>query len=453
MDFNLIPKNIILLIGPSHSGKSTLTNLLQNKLKELNQTVKVLSSDEIRKDFLQLKNQDEAKTVKGQTVNHIVFPYLLETLKTYITYPINTDFVILDSTGLDPEFQKTVTQISKDYCYTLTKIVFDLPLELLQSRIYLPQLKKVVKNHYDNFTSFVLPFLLKTKDQNTYFIKKELRHVSVILNTNNTNIHVHKDSNNSLLKKIIVIGDVHECIDELKSLLDRFKNLPIKERVIYLNGDWLDKGNNTKETIQFLKTFVSKPNCFLIKGNHENYVYRNLSNPNYNYLLNDETTHFSSLPILLNDENLKQDFYDLYNQSLDYVKIDKSNIQAYITHSVCKDVYLDKLATSCLKHIYKQSFKWTSPCLDQIDYMFEESTNYKPYHIFGHINVGKNKHIYRNKIAIDQGCVEGGHLTACVINLEDGTLSFKYQNNLSLSLNENIKDFTHPLSRLFPPVV
>ena len=85
--------------------------------------------------------------------------------------------------------------------------------------------------------------------------------------------------------------------------------------------------------------------------------------------------------------------------------------------------------------------------------MFEESANYKPYHIFGHINVGKNKHIYRNKIAIDQGCVEGGHLTACVINLEDGTLSFKYQNNLSLSLNENIKDFTHPLSRLFPPVV
>jgi adenylylsulfate kinase-like enzyme len=76
MNLNLQPNNILLLIGPSHAGKSTFSEQLKNKLEKLNKKVKIISSDEIRKDLLQLDTQDETKTTKGQTVNHIVFPLL-----------------------------------------------------------------------------------------------------------------------------------------------------------------------------------------------------------------------------------------------------------------------------------------------------------------------------------------------------------------------------------------
>jgi len=444
MNLNLQPNNILLLIGPSHAGKSTFSEQLKTKLEKLNKKVKIISSDEIRKDLLQLDTQDETKTTKGQTVNHIVFPLLEKMLVSYISYPLNTDFVILDTTGLVTSFQDTINQIAKQHHYQVTPILFDIDLDIMLSRVYLPQMTQVVKNHHKNFTQVVLPKYKKNK--NSIFIKKPLSEFNVSLNTNNVKLHCIDQTTH--LTHVVVVGDVHECVKELRSLLNRFKHFCAEKTNYYLNGDWLDKGNDTEDTISFLKEFVKLPNCFLIKGNHENYLYRHLNNENYVYVLNDETIHFSSLPILLNNVELKEDFFKLYSQALDYVVIDRDEVQAIICHSVCEERYLNKVDNTSLKNMYKQSFKWDRPVLYQIDYMFNEAANNKPYHIFGHINVGKDKHVYRNKIAIDQGCVEGGYLTACLIDLSNNNLQFKYQKSFKPVSERTINDFNFAIEYL-----
>ena len=106
--------------------------------------------------------------------------------------------------------------------------------------------------------------------KNSIFIKKPLSDFNVSLNTNNVKVHCIDQTTH--LTHVVVVGDVHECVKELRSLLNRFKHFCAEKTNYYLNGDWLDKGNDTEDTISFLKEFVKLPNCFLIKGNHDKHL-------------------------------------------------------------------------------------------------------------------------------------------------------------------------------------
>lgn len=68
-------------------------------------------------------------------------------------------------------------------------------------------------------------------------------------------------SSNQLLEKTYVIGDVHGCYHTLLKLIDK---LPKDAKLIFV-GDLCDKGNYSKEVIEYVKS--QKHIC--IKGNHE----------------------------------------------------------------------------------------------------------------------------------------------------------------------------------------
>lgn len=66
------------------------------------------------------------------------------------------------------------------------------------------------------------------------------------------------------MKKTIVIGDVHGCIDELKALLDRAKWEPNKDRVICV-GDLVDRGPDPNGVVRFCRNNGIES----VMGNHE----------------------------------------------------------------------------------------------------------------------------------------------------------------------------------------
>ncbi|GMH75424.1 hypothetical protein TL16_g06758 [Triparma laevis f. inornata] len=68
--------------------------------------------------------------------------------------------------------------------------------------------------------------------------------------------------------KIIVIGDVHGCVDELRSLLRRCNYLP-GDLIIFL-GDLVSKGPHSKSVIQLARNL----NCLSVRGNHDFEVVR-----------------------------------------------------------------------------------------------------------------------------------------------------------------------------------
>ena len=88
------------------------------------------------------------------------------------------------------------------------------------------------------------------------------------------------------MENIYIIGDVHGCYKTLLALIDK---LPKKEQSnICFVGDLVDKGNNSKDVVEFVKT--NNYSCVL--GNHEMYmletlplILENMNNLNYNWIL------------------------------------------------------------------------------------------------------------------------------------------------------------------------
>ena len=67
-----------------------------------------------------------------------------------------------------------------------------------------------------------------------------------------------------------VIGDVHGEINKLKRLIYFIRKLDDKPKFIFI-GDYIDKGFNSKETLDYLVDFNKEFECVFLIGNHEFY--------------------------------------------------------------------------------------------------------------------------------------------------------------------------------------
>lgn len=70
------------------------------------------------------------------------------------------------------------------------------------------------------------------------------------------------------VKRTIVVGDVHGCLDELKALLDKVKYTPGSDRFI-VAGDLVDRGPDSAGVVKFVRAHGE---CVL--GNHEGKLLR-----------------------------------------------------------------------------------------------------------------------------------------------------------------------------------
>jgi len=69
------------------------------------------------------------------------------------------------------------------------------------------------------------------------------------------------------MEKIYAIGDIHGKFYELHRLIGRL-NLNRDCLLVFL-GDYIDRGDNSFEVIEYLVELSKKHNCIFLKGNHE----------------------------------------------------------------------------------------------------------------------------------------------------------------------------------------
>lgn len=65
-----------------------------------------------------------------------------------------------------------------------------------------------------------------------------------------------------------VIGDIHGEINKLKQLIDHINNIDSNYNLIFV-GDYLDKGDNPKEVLDYLISISKHHPCVFLLGNHE----------------------------------------------------------------------------------------------------------------------------------------------------------------------------------------
>lgn len=245
----------------------------------------------------------------------------------------------------------------------------------------------------------------------------------------------------------IVVGDVHGCIDELKSLLqkqgfetDEQEKLQItpenEHKSIILLGDFIDKGSEEKlaETIEFIHKNYQHLNSqrkrfYLIEGNHEDMVHRYIKNDptlviNERTLRNKEK-YYNTVALLEKKPYLKELFLELYTFCDVWYKYSyNENFSVTLTHAPCEEQYLTQNSAEGQKKMIKcisRSKNPTLPLDELIPYTHQEAKENQHYHVFGHLSQPSIRQ-YRNKICIDTSAIYGNTLS-CVI-IKNNQLSF-----------------------------
>lgn len=245
----------------------------------------------------------------------------------------------------------------------------------------------------------------------------------------------------------IVIGDVHGCVDELKTLLSRHnfycnnQNLiettsKNQNKAIILLGDFIDKSSEDKikETIEFIyKNYIylnqERERLYLILGNHEDKVYRYITkDPSLKITkksIEERKKYYNSVELLDKNPYLKELFIKLYRFSKTWLYyLYDNNFSVTLTHAPCENRYLrrdDKISKSKMIKCTSRSKNPTMSLDELIPFTHIEAEENQHYHIFGHLSQ-RDIRQYKNKICIDTSAIYGGRLSCAII--KENRLSF-----------------------------
>lgn len=418
---------IFLLVGPSECGKTTFAKQIllpqlqrEDVSKNYRANVQYLSSDEIRQEILGAPYHKYDQIMLESSKQ--AFDLLFAKLEAVTSFPIQAEFVIVDTIGLSEEFREQVANIAKEQHYHLEIILFD--YKDVQDYYHTTNLKRsVIANHVKRLRQEVLGSLSKMKANAIHrFRTKDF----VDPQTGEANkkylvqIANDKEYLTHLLPqefRYLVVGDVHEQVHSLKDLvaangfsLHENKILETDKtsqwRIVLL-GDWIDKGGNTRETVQFI--WENRHWFYLVKGNHENFVYKLLRGDIKQKEIDPTLLEkfFTSFAALRDDDQLRSMFFQLVEQSKDFYRfIGSKSPSFFLTHAPCKNKYIGKLDAYARKRQRNFYLDRELDIEQQLDFLQIESASNHPYHVFGHV-ASQSYYRLKNKIGLDSGAGHG----------------------------------------------
>jgi len=432
---------IFMLIGTTECGKTTFANeVLMPQLrfrddsKGMNANVQYISSDSIRQELLG-SDYDKYDQIMLEASDQ-AFRLLFEKLRLVTTFPINAEFVVVDTTGLSEDFRARVREVAKENNYNLEVVLFD--YKKRDDYYSSERSKKLITSHINRLRKDVLGSLSREKYSKVHKVRaKDFYSPSDRVANPDYKIIIedaaaYLDVFLPLDQKTIIVGDVHECVDELKALLVSH-GFQLEDNVlvetgkvsgtkVLLVGDWIDKGSRTKEIIDFLYTNQDK--FLFVLGNHENFVHKYMRGEIKG--VEEELLHayFDSTEVLRGDDELLQKFNHLVSLSKPlYRMVGKGGPSYYVTHAPCENKYIGKLDVNSVRHQRNFRLDRSAPIESQLAFLKRDAAGNQPYHVFGHV-AAKQAFRIRNKIHLDSGAVHGNLLTSVTLSVKP---SFKSQ--------------------------
>jgi hypothetical protein len=221
-------------------------------------------------------------------------------------------------------------------------------------------------------------------------------------------------------KRVIKIGDVHGCFDELQELLKKVDYKPGIDVLIF-TGDLIDRGPKIKEVLEFVR---KTPLVFSVFSNHEYKLLRHLNGRSItignglqktidqcqNYFDPFFIGWLSSLPLII---KWKPDNYIVHAGVHPWKTIDYQD-RDFLIYARAFDPQTGKFSM-------RGEYYW-----------YDFPRNEKIF--FGHMPHEK-PNVAEHAIALDGGCVHGGVLRACV----DGKDFFEVPAKQNYSNDERIE--------------
>ncbi|MGO4183419.1 metallophosphoesterase [Paenibacillus sp. TAF43_2] len=426
---------IFMLIGTTECGKTTFANeVLMPQLrfrddsKGMNANVQYISSDSIRQELLG-SDYDKYDQIMLEASDQ-AFRLLFEKLRLVTTFPINAEFVVVDTTGLSEDFRARVREVAKENNYNLEVVLFD--YKKRDDYYSSERSKKLITSHINRLRKDVLGSLSREKYSKVHKVRAKDFYSPMDKVANPDYKIIIEDAAEyldvflPLDQKTIIVGDVHECVDELKALLVSHgfqlegnvlvETGKVSGTKVLLVGDWIDKGSRTKEIIDFLYTNQDK--FLFVLGNHENFVHKYMRGEIKG--VEEELLHayFDSTEVLRGDAELLQKFNHLVSLSKPHYRmVGKAGPSYYVTHAPCENKYIGKLDVNSIRHQRNFRLDRSAPIEAQLAFLKRDAAGNQPYHVFGHV-AAKQAFRIRNKIHLDSGAVHGNLLTSVSLSVK-----------------------------------
>lgn len=469
---NLLPHTVFILCGPTMCGKSQFAEDLQAAADKHDLSAKRISSDEIRTRLLRQSNLLDDYGGRHTRAMHAssgpAFEILMAELKASVTYPINTEIVIVDTTGMDERFRSEVIKIAKANEYRTCLVTFEYKYAsdyLPPGKKLKPETEEIVKSSVSRFRREVLPSIKRrdyddrlritsrtqfgfdlipsqpiteenkdlqefVSDPEFFFlwehncvtdeVKKKLEWYDDLQHAYIRTLEEQTDE--PVADLVAVIGDSHECVEELKQLISNVQAKYPKIRFVHI-GDYLNKGGQTREMVEYMYSRLEAGDTVVI-GNHENYVYKRVTEQ----IEGDkefEQKYGTSIPVLMADQELKKKFLEIFSASVPFLILNRypkvrGDTPVFITHAPCRNKELGKITEYCLRaqRNYRRIDR-SIPEQQELEWFYKEANYSHPLHIVGHVPnkvTDPKGYRYKNKVFLDTGAVHGHQLTAAIVD-------------------------------------
>jgi polynucleotide kinase-phosphatase len=421
---NLPHAGIVLLIGPSNSGKTTLLNQLiqENQIEES----EVLSSDQFRLlvsdvEFISWNRRpkeeadalfNEYQQISKEAFDTLDFVIAKRCLLNKLTF--------VDATHLRDYEREKYLQMAKKYHVPAIAIVLNISeTELIRrdGQRDFPRGRNRIKQQYQHFKK-TLRFIKKEGFRRVYiFGEEELQ----VLNVNRLGNPLLIDVGSG----IDFIGDIHGCFDEFIEILTKlgyeaneegYFIHPEGRRILSL-GDVLSRGPRSIETLQFFQKHVAAGHAYMIDSNHGWKIARWLDGKNVKLAHGDENVaaEFEVYETKFGkdeSERLKQQIKDLLLEAKSHYIIQKNGVNTVVAvHAGIKDHYIGKESPRISDFCRYGDTDGLDENGKPIRKDWSASHKSNELILWGH-DPKPQPLMVNNSLNIDQGVVFGGSLTA-----------------------------------------
>lgn len=193
-----------------------------------------------------------------------------------------------------------------------------------------------------------------------------------------------------------VIGDIHGELNKLEKLINSLQNF--KDLELIFIGDYIDKGDCSKETLEFLRQLSKSNKCTFLLGNHEYAWLELVQNGTFVNFLQKHggiATAKSFGMQVIEQKKAKDTLYEPYSDFFDNLHVYVEQDDYIISHSGLK---LDSYDMD-LRYIQKESFLFA-----RHDFLANEDRYRGKQFIIGHTGF-YYPFVDNAKICIDTGAV------------------------------------------------
>lgn len=245
-------RTLLLMRGTPGSGKSTW--IKENGLEQY-----TLEADRFRMLVSNPSLNEEGRFCISQKNDNIAWKMLFECLERRME---NGEFTVVDATHSSSAMVNKYHKLAQKYRYRVYVKDVNIALDELHKRNNTrPEYKRVPEKAIERIHALI---------ENT----KLPNWVNNINNISEIDDYFIDEDVDKRYDRVLVIGDVHGCYTALNELVGE-----VDSKTLYVFcGDYLDRGIEEKDVVNFLIKHKDDKNFIFLEGNHENRIREWISN-------------------------------------------------------------------------------------------------------------------------------------------------------------------------------